>query len=219
MNTRFRKGFTLIELLIVVAIIAILAAIAVPNFLEAQLRAKVGRVKSDIRTIAVALEAYAVDYNAYPIVRTYLTGYPSSQGVSGPVGGMTDLTTPVAYLTNVMIKDPFIPEMAYDAWGDVPQLREAQGPTARTVSYVNITEHRRWSGFSTPVDVQWILVSYGPDMKRGPIPGVAVAYLGNYIGIRGSTPAQEQYFVRALYDATNGTVSGGDIFMYQGRGF
>ncbi len=59
-------GFTLIELLIVVAIIAILAAIAVPNFLEAQTRAKVSRVKADVRSIATALEAYRIDQNLYP---------------------------------------------------------------------------------------------------------------------------------------------------------
>ena len=59
------RAFTLIELLIVVAIIAILAAIAVPNFLEAQTRSKVSRSKADIRTQAIAMEAYFVDHNSY----------------------------------------------------------------------------------------------------------------------------------------------------------
>ena len=64
------RAFTLIELLIVVAIIAILAAIAVPNFLEAQVRSKVSRVKSDLRSVVTALEAYAVDRNDYPHMDT-----------------------------------------------------------------------------------------------------------------------------------------------------
>ena len=90
-------GFTLIELLIVVAIIAILAAIAVPNFLEAQVRAKASRASSDLRTIATALEAYAVDFNRYPPnpdpdVSFYVT----------PVL----LTTPMAYLAS-RPNDPF----------------------------------------------------------------------------------------------------------------
>lgn len=61
-----RRAFTLIELLIVVAIISILAAIAVPNFLEAQTRAKISRCKADMRTMATAIEAYAVDFVKYP---------------------------------------------------------------------------------------------------------------------------------------------------------
>ena len=60
------SGFTLIELLIVVAIIAILAAIAVPNFLEAQTRAKISRARADMRTITTGLESYHIDHNAYP---------------------------------------------------------------------------------------------------------------------------------------------------------
>jgi len=58
-------GF-LIQLLIIVAIIAILAAIAVPNFLEAQVRSKVSRVRSDLRSLATGIESYYVDWNTYP---------------------------------------------------------------------------------------------------------------------------------------------------------
>ena len=65
---RRTAGFTLIELLIVVAIIAILAAIAVPNFLEAQMRAKVTRSISDMRTVGIAMKIYEVDYNQFPIL-------------------------------------------------------------------------------------------------------------------------------------------------------
>ncbi|MCD6386035.1 prepilin-type N-terminal cleavage/methylation domain-containing protein, partial [Candidatus Sumerlaeota bacterium] len=61
-----KGGFTLIELLIVVAIIAILALIAVPNFLEAQTRSKVAQVKANMRTVATGLESYFVDNNHYP---------------------------------------------------------------------------------------------------------------------------------------------------------
>jgi prepilin-type N-terminal cleavage/methylation domain-containing protein len=58
--------FTLLELLVVMAIIAILYAVAVPNFLEAQSRSKVSRVKADMRSMATGIEAYYVDNNAYP---------------------------------------------------------------------------------------------------------------------------------------------------------
>jgi prepilin-type N-terminal cleavage/methylation domain-containing protein len=85
-----RRAFTLIELLIVVAIIAILAGIAVPNFLEAQTRSKVSRAKSDMRTIVTALEVYHTDANRYPpstLVPRFLRLLP--------------LTTPIAYITEV----------------------------------------------------------------------------------------------------------------------
>lgn len=67
MAKRNRKGFTLIELLIVVAIIGILAAIAVPNFLNAQTRDRIAQVESNMRALATAYEMYHVDYSSYPL--------------------------------------------------------------------------------------------------------------------------------------------------------
>jgi len=85
-------AFTLIELLIVVAIIAILAAIAVPNFLEAQTRSKVSRTVADMRNLATALESYFVDSNHYP------PAFSQSNPFS-PYNVPNELSTPISYVT------------------------------------------------------------------------------------------------------------------------
>jgi len=90
------SGFTLIELLIVVAIIGILAAIAVPNFLNAQTRAKVAHVEADFKALQTALESYRLDRNTYPI----------DSDNSLPIG-LSMLTTPVAYIS-AFPRDPFV---------------------------------------------------------------------------------------------------------------
>ncbi len=96
-NSRLKTvGFTLIELLIVVAIIAILAAIAVPNFLEAQTRAKVSSAKSNMRTCVNGLESYFVDNNKYPPDRGFGNFYED----------WSQITTPIAYLSSIPL-DPF----------------------------------------------------------------------------------------------------------------
>jgi type IV pilus assembly protein PilA len=88
MKKRNNKGFTLIELLIVVAIIGIIVAIAIPNLLNAIQRAKQKRTMGDMRSSGTAAEAYAVDFNHYPAAAGYtvptgLTVPPTAKFSSG----------------------------------------------------------------------------------------------------------------------------------------
>jgi len=79
---RKEKGFTLIELLIVVAIIGIIAAIAIPNLLNAIDRGKQKRTMADMRSIGTAVESYAVDNNFYPKnLSTFATVAPFIQPI------------------------------------------------------------------------------------------------------------------------------------------
>jgi general secretion pathway protein G len=189
-----RFGFTLIELLIVVAIIAILAAIAVPNFLEAQTRAKVSRVKSDMRTSATAIESYAVDHNKYP--RSYNVGY-GDYNVNGenPSGIMSDVvSTPIAYITTARFPDIFA--------NLSPSIRYDEQYFTYQPMWEYIERYPSSAFWLEAVDFygQWRMCSIGPDRSFSH-PDV------------GSPNAQ------LVYDPTNGTISTGNVWYAQKGGF
>lgn len=87
-----RKGFTLIELLIVVVIIGILAAIAIPKFSTTKEKAYVASMKSDLRNLITAQEAYFSDNSStYAASTTALgTTYKPSTGVTVTIGGSSN---------------------------------------------------------------------------------------------------------------------------------
>ena len=107
-NTHFlpkpsHSAFTLIELLIVIAIILILISIALPNFLEAQLRAKITNAESEMRSIKTALISYGVDRPYYPadIMEQGISIPGPSHAWTRSIQGWKQITTPVKYMQSV----------------------------------------------------------------------------------------------------------------------
>ncbi len=199
------KAFTLIELLIVVAIIAILAAIAVPNFLEAQVRAKVSRAKADMRSVATAVESYAVDNNAYPLGVTLddPAVFTINDTAIEPIESLVPylVTTPIAYMTS-------LPRDTFPARGD-----EEHDPNM-TFHYLDrkTTQQR---GEPELLD-DYHEVFYG---RRNQASAYWMFTLGPDLDHDEDLSGAEAGIAAALYDPTNGTVSSGDILFYQGNGF
>ncbi len=149
-----KHGFTLIELLIVVAIIGILAAIAVPNFLNAQMRAKVSRAQADERNLATALESYRIDNNRYPPASladgtTRITVYQR----------WAKLTSPVSYMASVPF-DPF-----FDRGAEIPSIWG--GPVyeyfERDVSKLSTNP---WGPSAREKQARYFIKSFGPDKEN-----------------------------------------------------
>lgn len=174
--------------IVVAAPVGIMAAIAVPNFLEAQSRSKISRVKADMRTMTTALESYQIDNNAYPAwsadpsqnafgpaarANSALLHQPTFMTRS-PSSSLMTLTTPISYVTSYFA-DPFT---------------EPQG-----------------SSFSYyAANSGWILWSAGPDGKFD----LTMENIGKVYNPALGVPSPE--LSNLTYDPSNGSVSAGDIW-------
>ena len=206
-----KRGFTLIELLIVVAIIAILAAIAVPNFLEAQVRSKISRVKADMRSILLAGESYRIDNNKY---------MPDNVRVSGNAGGQirpdmsswTYLTTPIAYMSSVPTT-PFKEYKSKDSnppWTSTTELpNPGNYPEYWNGNFQGDGTYKEDAG-AKETGMYWRGSSVGPDN---------LSDFHNQYGVSGAAfnpkdiRDRKPNFIKCIYDPSNGTTSRGDLFI------
>jgi type II secretion system protein G len=221
-----RSAFTLIELLIVVAIIAILAAIAVPNFLEAQTRAKVGRVYADFRSLATALEAYRVDQSNYPPSHSPME---NGEFIEPPERRLRPLTTPMAYMTKVPGPSPFqAPTDTAAPWSREQQYSTKIGllTWARPGVWGNINAegnvqingfYRMAAGQAANLNAFPERFQDGPAwhiMDRGPDGMYFYVWVNpSWLGLS-HAPISWADSV-AWYDPTNGTVSAGEVIRSQ----
>ncbi|MEO8376839.1 MAG: prepilin-type N-terminal cleavage/methylation domain-containing protein [Candidatus Sumerlaeota bacterium] len=199
------QAFTLIELLVVVAILAILAAIAVPNFLQAQTRAKVSRVYADLYTVATALDAYRIDYN----------GYVLNDGNYNVIS--KEISTPVAYLTTANLIDPFSSANTSAAHGDLEKYYSYHMTVSKdqAIRYQSIGRSVSHEDIDAPGENPgaflryggWKILSNGPDRSYAISPKPPA---GPY------NPNPDKLIgVDIPYDPTNGTVSVGNIHRTQ----
>lgn len=204
-RARGAAAFTLIELLVVVAILAILAALAVDNYLAAQIRSKTARVRAELRTVATALESYAVAHGKYPpmLGPNDGTGQPGHEtnGYGSPRAfGFRclppQLTTPVAYITSLP-EDPFKGGALHNVAPDAGKPYASGNSLDMGYIYHSIQQfieagNPDFDGADLDDYGYWRIYSIGPDRLINPI-GTADPTKGWY------------------YDATNGLVSTGEV--------
>lgn len=204
MSNSRSEGFTLIELLIVIAIILILISIALPNFLEAQVRGKVAAVQQDLYAGATALEGFHLDHRFYPpdgrwsvvgsgqsFVNDLMKKRPPNINYINywRFNDHTELTTPVPYLKK-MPREPFL--QGHFWWDGSFLYENVENMSIEFDNPAMVEVVRFCEGYQTvlagKVRALWIISSLGPDCTKSD-----TAY-------------------RVEYNPTNGTISTGDIY-------
>jgi Tfp pilus assembly protein PilE len=208
-------GFTLIELLIIVATITILAAIAVPNFLEAQTRSKVARTHMDMAELAHALEAYRIDHGAStpnpPELQTFL-----QLQLDDPLLATERYNAYLELLRQAHDHTHSFPPSIFPAALTLSHIQRLTTPVAYlinpgvdtfspirdSIEYLRIFELSRLDpqrisqahGWTVP----FVIFSHGPDLQW-------------------HTDTNLPQGIYTEYDPTNGTISRGSIFFMGAR--
>lgn len=221
-----RNAFTLIELLIVVAIIGILAAIAVPNFLNAQMRAKIARGLSDMRSLSTGIEQLRLDKGVLLVDfwdDDTAKGQDRMSEIFQGIGGATTndrggtaglwapLTSPISYMASIPV-DPFFSKIAgadtasnlisADLIPPYCYMYADEDPAIPGLDYglawfSPSNRNAQAIGVKHLRDGEYVIIGAGPDMERG-----------------GYSDAQKG--MGFPYQASNGLSSHGDIITRSG---
>ena len=136
-----RRGFTLIELMVVIAIIIILAAIAIPNYLNMTRRAKVSRVQSDMATLATALETFKTDWGKYPTATTPEAVNLSANNIYKELSGAAD--------------GDINKSSAYNAVGEQGPIEYIKSTTLTSI--VNPFDNTKYVNYGSQNGTHWVL--------------------------------------------------------------
>jgi general secretion pathway protein G len=185
MKRRWKQaGFTLLELMTVVAIIGILSAIAIPNFMNAAIRAKVAKAEADIENLVWSLEMYFVDFDEYP------TNQQTGKSLRGD---LSRLTTPIPYM-NVVPRDIFLSPNKYERKEYIQAERDGN-PNYRFINFLSTDGNRvLLKQFGLEGSANYAMYSFGPGFSADCDPMIPNTFI--------------------KYNPSNGTTSHGAVLSF-----
>lgn len=203
---RTTRGFTFVELVLVATIVAILCAIAIPNFFEAKIRGAAARSKADLMVIKLAVDAYRMENRMFPL-----------NSVPGKASGydLIALTTPVPYLTHLPSDVYTLP----DTWSG---HRNRRFPFPEPYRYYNAVQVSPEEGLEILGPRSFLFDGFVAAVIYGRGPGTRFTRdPGGRTGPDGTNVVEGEPFTEFLpdgkarllvYESTNGSSSAGDIY-------